>query len=327
MLKPLILFLLVPFATQDPRDVPDPVDLKAETIALQPKVITHFAIGAKGKVVYTVDKANTIRAWDIKKEEFLWETDPAPDTATTMALAVSEKTLATCLGAPAYSLYNLKDGTSEDGASGLATENMTTCIAFDPKGKWIWLGGSKGGATRLTPGSINGWSTRSLENGGTLSLALDAKAKQMAVGGKDGSVRFINPSSSKKEEETSFEIHKSGVTAVAFGPKGKVLAVGASDGSLALIELKKGEQLQKFEGHEAAITKLAIDPKGRWLVSGDIKGNLFMWNLEDGIEPAKLGVRARGPVAGIFFLNKGATLMTTTGNQSVQVWDLSELDD
>ena len=327
MLKPILLCLLALLATQDPRDAPDTVDLKAETIALHPEVMTCFAVDAKGEVLYSADAKNSLRAWDIKKGEFLWETDAMAGLAPIRELSVAGKLLITFLGEWTYQLWSLKDGSASEGATDAPMEGAASCMVADPRGKWLWLGNSAGGALRLQPGDQEGYSHYPDTNLGTFALALDSKAKQLAMGGGDGTVRFRNPSSTKADEENVIKVHTSRVTALTFGGKGKVLAVGAEDGTLRLIELKKGAELIEFEGHKVQVSKLAIDPKGRWLVSGDIEGNLFMWNLEDGRQPATLGVRARGPVAGIHFIGKGDTLLTTSGNQSVQVWDLSKLEE
>ena len=313
------------FLLHGPLQIEAPIELVPESVAPHPEAIVLLTLGLKGKVVYTADAANSLRAWDLKQGKFLWETDPQPGFVKKLALEVSKNALAVCEGAPAYSLVDLKDGSDLKGGSGVPVADIASCLAFDPRGRWVWLGFQGNGVGRLIPGNTRGWSKRKTENGGTWSLALDPKAKRLAVGGADGSVRFFDPSSAKRDEGKVFDLHKGRVTALAFGPKGKLLAAGAEDGALVLVDARKAKTRKALEGHEASICALAFDPRGRWLVSGDTLGRLLLWDLKEGGHPAAFLVEAQGPVAGIGFLDKGKALVTNSGGKEVQLWDLSAL--
>ena len=53
-------------------------------------------------------------------------------------------------------------------------------------------------------------------------VALDGKGKQLAVGGADGTVRFVNASSAKRDEKKVLENHGAPITALTWDGKGKL---------------------------------------------------------------------------------------------------------
>ena len=275
MYKTLLLCLattLSTLAAQDGREAPGPKQLEPTLIATHPEVITKLTVGVKGKVLYTADKVNSRRAWELKKERYLWESSPEPKMAVFQGFVAGEKALATCVGAPSYQLYDLKTGERTGKSTGLAIMAGMPCLAFDPKGKWLWLGSNEGGAVRLTPGSVNGWSKRGFPNGGTPCMALDSKAKQLALGGMDGTVRFIDPKSTQKDEDTTLEVHDAAVTALAFGPKGKLLLWNVEDAS------HPASLVAKAEGPVAGVHFLN---KGKGLVTTTGGKSVQLWDLSE----------------------------------------------
>ena len=134
MLEPLLLALVAGLVTTAQEEPPK---LTPESIAAHPESITRLALGLKGRLLYTAGADRALRAWSVKKGEFVWETKFAATTAPTLAMGIAEKTMATIVGAPAYGLWNLKDGSSESGATGAPVQGSAMCMAFDPKGRWI----------------------------------------------------------------------------------------------------------------------------------------------------------------------------------------------
>ncbi len=295
--------------------------------------IVHLALGPKGKTLVTVeapvmnkaDKRSScvMRAWDLKSEKQLWEASLTAPRIVDMG--VGTDMIATNVGMGMFEEYKLKDGERVGGIGGPGATSTFLCIAVDPKDRWVWMGSKQGGLVRLTPGNVNGWSKRGVDNGGTYSLAMDSKGKQLAIGGKDGSVRFANPVGAQVDEKKVFEVHKKAVTALTYDSKGRKLVVGSKGGELCMLEASKGKRTFDLSGHEDEIRSVAVDPKREWIASGDKDGVVLLWNYKGGEPAAKLMGEAEGPVADLLFIDKGKRLIGTRGGNRILVWDLSDL--
>lgn len=326
MFKALIIFLAASFiAFDDSRESTKPIQLIPEAIASHSSPIFHMMPGLKGKVLYTADRDNGLHAWDIKKGKFLWDAKDQSYSTPPIGMGVGKDHITLIHGVPSFGIYDIEDGSALPGAVGVMHTGSLLTMVFDPKGKWLWLSTSKGGAIRLTPGNVNGYSQRSLPNKGTMCMALGPKAKVLALGGQDGSVRFIEAGTTKKDEKKIFEVFDKPVSAIKINPKGKLLAVASESGDLHIVSLKKGKLELELEGHKDLIYALAFDPKGRWLASGDTKGNIHLWDLKKGGEPATFKTKLKDPVSDLHFLGKGEALVSASGGTDIQLWDLSEL--
>lgn len=312
-----LLLTLLALAPQDA--LPEVPSATVTTLAAQ---VTHLVPGPRAQVLYLVDADFGLRAWSLKQEGLLWEV--LMPSIPVVAMDVGQDSLVTTAGFAAFSQWSLEDGSAGSAIGGPDPRATTRCIAFDARDRWVWLGTSKG-LMRLQPGNVNGWSTRAMDNGGSLCFARDGKGKALGVGGEDGSVRFVNPTSARRDEKRVFEVHEQAVSALAFDPKAKKLAAGAKDGALFLLEAKKGKRLHELVAHEKALCALAFDPRGELLASGDRSGQVLLWDVKEGRQVAKLQCALEGRVAGLAFVDKGKRLIGTTGGEGVVAWDLSEL--
>lgn len=65
---------------------------------------------------------------------------------------------------------------------------------------------------------------------------------------------------------------------IAYGPGGAVALAGQDDEVLVL-NMRKGNKLDRFGGHDDIVTSVAISAIGDCAVSGDELGDLFYWNV------------------------------------------------
>lgn len=179
--------------------------------------------------------------------------------------------------------------------------------------------------TRVSP-EDGAWSVRTMENGGVTSAARDPNERLVAVGGRDGSIRFLNPVSARRDEKKVLEGHAAPVTALAYDDRASALASGDEEGVVHLWRVRGGRSLWTAEGRGSAVTALAVHRKGEWLAAGFADGSIVLHGTKDGAALATLQEADAGKsVSSLVVLDKGSTLAAAAGETSVSLWDLSEL--
>jgi WD40 repeat protein len=281
--------------------------------------ITQLVASDDGRFLYTATRQGEVQAFDLKKDELVWSVELGHPL---LAMDLGDEWIVFTFGPPTVTPLSVETGETKQGVGGPNLNEQTTCIVGDSKDRWAWLGSKEGTLVRLNPDNVNGWSRRSMKNGGVRSLARDGKEKLLAVGGEDGTIRFLNPKSASRDEKKVFEGHEAPVTALAFDAKGSALYSGDEKGVLRVWKVSNGKSLHALEGHGAAIATLASDPKGRWFASGDVDGRIVVWEAK--AAEKRIELDGEGGVAGLVFLGKSGQLAAPTGHR-VTIWDLSDL--
>lgn len=318
-----------------PTHVDDPIaELEPTVVAHHEAALKRLVLGRKGKVLYTIEgdpqaAAKTafplfeMQAWDLDKGKVLWSTELKGPAV--VGLDVGEDIIVANMGFMAAPSYSVEDGAHLNSIGAPNVMDKATCIAVDPKDRWVWIGASNGVLSRVDPTSVDGWAKRGSGNDGVTCLAMDAKGKKLAIGGSDGTVRFVDPSGGQVDKKKVFEVFENGVSAMIYYPKGSKLIVGAADGGLQVIDAGKGKRSLELVGHDKKISALAVDGKRKWIASGDAKGSVRLWDYKSGETVATLKGEATGAVAGLVFDSKRKRLLGTCGGKELLAWDLSEL--
>ena len=303
------LVLAAPFS-QEPELPTHAIDVGEEELA-------SFAFGPKGKQLFTAHEGAFLKSWSLKKDELLWSQPDGAIPARWIDVD-GDGMVFTAYGAPYFNRYDPKTGESDGGVGGPTPTVGVTGIAADPKGRWAWLAMAGGGYQRLTPGNVNGWSKRGLENGRSTCIA--ASDKLVAIGGEDGAVWTAKASNADPEKELLG--HEGPVNAVAFGPKGKLLVSGGEDRTVRVWSASKGKLQHTLEGHGAPVRFVAVDPKAKLVASVDADGTIRVWSAKEGEVVATLS--AGGEPKGLEFRPGAAALAVGVGT-TITIWDLSEL--
>jgi|GEM_PF-3347285 len=291
--------------------------------------IVAMAIDGSGKKIFTLFEDGSISAWDVKKRKLLWsQSHEMPK----VGIAVGREHVVTTILAPGMLVMRMiaiENGEeTSKGNVGLPAKSgrrsrTPTCLAFDRKERWVWIGDDGGIMSRLTPGNANAWNRRVMDNGGVTCIAVDKKWKKMAVGGRNGTIRFINPVSATRDEKKIFEGHSGGITALAWDAKAFRLATASSSGELWIWSASSGKILKKLEEQEDPVCSLVFDPKGKRLAAGNGAGAVRIYNLKDGALAASLETEDASPVTGLAHVDKGKTLVTASA--IITFWDLTKI--
>jgi WD40 repeat protein/DNA-binding SARP family transcriptional activator len=108
------------------------------------------------------------------------------------------------------------------------------------------------------------------------SAALSPDDRTMLVGGRDGSVRFLDLVTGKSRAASA--LHDSAVVRASFSADGRTAITGGEDNRVIVwnVEGAAGETLA---GHATQITGLAISRDGQTLYTGALDGKVIKWDL------------------------------------------------
>ncbi len=288
------------------------------------KPILQLAATDDGSMLLTSCEGSKVQAWSRKQERVAWSIE-LPKGGRAMHLDAGEESVAYALGYPGATVHSLKDGKRLSNVGGSASiEEYATCLAFDSKGRWAWVGTQMGVAHRVIPSDVGSWSRRPLKNEGITCCALDARDKWLALGGKDFSIRFINSESASTDDDKIFVGHEQPVSALVFDPKGAKLVSGDESGKLIVWTVTSGKPSPAWSAHTKRVQSLAMHPQGKWVASAGADGSIELWDLGSRERLRTLAPAGPSAVVSLAVLDKGKSLASAAGT-AVTLWDLSQL--
>ncbi len=127
--------------------------------------------------------------------------------------------------------------------------------------------------------------------------------------------------------------HTDDILSIGFSPDSRILASGSRDKTIRLWDVNTGQHKQTFTAQdwiddqfdeEGRVWKIAFSPDGKTLASGMWRGPIHLWDTVTGQQKTTLTGHTRW-VQHLLFSEDGRTLISTSGDQTVLVWDLTEL--
>lgn len=312
-------------------------DLTFDEVVSHSHPIMEIASNSDSDRFFSVDMMGVVTEWDVASGEALASSEKhllgdERVIGSVFHLSVGEKTIVrTGPGpVPSFETIDLVSGKaysgmgSSLGSRDMSDMNATKSVLADPKDRWVWVGAEHGMA-RLMTGKGSGWSQRGIKNGGSTALAMDPKAKEIAVGGQDGTVRFIGNSSCDVDEKDVFEGHTEPICSVLWHPKGKLVASASGTDKILLHNRRNGKIDSTLQVEGASFQCLAFHPKGKWLAAGTKDGRVFVWELKKGeLVAASAETRKRRPIRTLVVWDKGDRLLAASG-KGVLGYDTSDV--
>ena len=116
------------------------------------------------------------------------------------------------------------------------------------------------------------------------------------------------------------------VTAIGFAPCGDVLAVGTADGRVRLWESTTGRTVNDIAASSERVYCVAFSRDGEILASGGSDGTPRLWrNWRDASCWGDELVGHSDVISAIMFPPDGRTVITSSHDCTLRVWDLREL--
>jgi WD40 repeat protein len=107
--------------------------------------------------------------------------------------------------------------------------------------------------------------------------ALSPNDRTMVLGGRDGSVRFLDLATGNIRIASGR--HTGGVVRAAFSADGRTAITGGEDSRVIVWNVGRAAPDETLEGHTAPVTALAISHDGQTLYSAALDGKVIVWDL------------------------------------------------
>ena len=112
---------------------------------------------------------------------------------------------------------------------------------------------------------------------GAEQAALSPDDRTLLVGGRDGSVRFLDLNTGKLRRASGR--HTGAVVESAFSEDGRTAITAGEDGQLIVWDVKRAAAGEALEGHAGQITGLAISRDSSTLYTTGLDGKVLIWDL------------------------------------------------
>ena len=112
---------------------------------------------------------------------------------------------------------------------------------------------------------------------GAEQAALSPDDRTLLVGGRDGSVRFLDLNTDKVRRASGR--HAGAVVESAFSEDGRTAITAGEDGELIVWDVQRAAASETLEGHAGQITGLAISRDSSTLYTTGLDGKVLIWDL------------------------------------------------
>jgi WD40 repeat protein len=121
-------------------------------------------------------------------------------------------------------------------------------------------------------------------------------------------------------------VHQGGVEAICFGGDERTLLVGGSDATVRIWNLESGEPIHDFKKQAEKASSAGSSQAGNLLAVGmwSDAPHIRLWRRDTFSDYATLRGHFDG-VTGLAIFRDGKTLISSSGDQTVRIWDLSTL--
>jgi eukaryotic-like serine/threonine-protein kinase len=149
-------------------------------------------------------------------------------------------------------------------------------------------------------------------------LTCSPEGRRLATYSRQGVVRIVSVETGKVEHVfPGFDPHRG---RLVFSPDGRRLAAGVRQGRVPIIDLDTGNEVLEIE-MERSGNALAFSPDGA-ILAGKVGSRVALWNSRTGELMGELdGHGSR--ISEVVFRNDGKTLVSSSEDQTIRVWDLA----
>jgi WD40 repeat protein len=162
--------------------------------------------------------------------------------------------------------------------------NSITCLAFDPRGRFLFCGSSDRHLGRVgpLPDWRVTWAPQECHGEGLWCLACSPDGEVVATGGLDGVVKLHDSQSLTTFRE--WDLGTGPVYSLAFSPDGKTQAAGTERwpgrSQLRFWDVATGRERISWPADNGQMRGLAFSRDGQTLLTGTTGGSVRLWHLD-----------------------------------------------
>ncbi|MGP3911464.1 nSTAND1 domain-containing NTPase [Nonomuraea sp. 10N515B] len=289
--------------------------------------VTGLVFSPDGSIIATGSDDETVRLWDTASRRQLGAPITRPKysclSGTKLAFSPDGRTLATaCLSTVRF--YDV--ATHREVGAPLDQESVVTAFAYNPDGKTIVTGDSKGVVRQWdatthrphgTPIRHPGDESRDATSVKGVTFSRDGKI--LATAGGDATIRLWDTATSRRLG-VPFAGHTQPVTDVAISPDGTTLATVSWDRTGRLWDMATHKQIGRLKDRTAGYESIAFSPDGTRIVTGGDSGRTVVW---DTVSRQQMFVLADNfsSVNGVAFSPDGKLLAAASDDGDVRLAD------
>jgi hypothetical protein len=192
-------------------------------------------------------------------------------------------------------------------------------LALTPDGRWLISAGGEGHITLWDIASLTPKLTLTQHQDWVSALDISADGQRLASAGWDCTIRLWQLPAGRLLQ--TFKAHDDRINALVLHPTGEHVISGGQDGQVKVWHLGPPLTCDTLYTAPDSITALALSPDARWLAVGTEGNVLTVWRGTTGDCISRL---AHGwGVVEIAFAPDGKTLITSSRDETVSVWQLS----
>lgn len=288
-----------------------------------PELVTHVAYSPDGRLLASSGWGETVRVWDTKT----WQALPRVLRGT---YGVSFSPRGDLLAASTGNTIASWQVSDWQPRAELKLDEVDSDMAlFSPDGRTLATNADPNPVTRA---HVTLWDLVEQRPvvpalpGRTLAFSPDGRT--LAASGEEwNEVRLLDAQG--HATGPILGTHGGPVRCLAFSPDGNWLASGAEDDSLVLWDVRRRREVARWRSaHGGRVNVVAFNAQGTILASAGGGGSILLWNVEtlESIEKLPTGGSGavNGPVFGLSFSPDGRTLVSTTGDDRIIVWNLTD---
>ncbi|MCH8828790.1 MAG: hypothetical protein IID45_04355, partial [Planctomycetes bacterium] len=271
-------------------DEPIDFETRSQTLQFDPLEVRCIAVSKDGKIMATGHgrwtTAGAVRVWDVKTNTELWSFK-APRGIASVKISADGSLLASSCWDRTVQIRSIK---TQKVITSIESLNNVARVDFSPDGTML--------ATATESNALQLWKPRT--------------GKEIGKFGGE-----------------SFRMQQ-----VAFSPDGKLIAAGGGNfsnprnGRVAIWDVKTRKQLAVYKDHSQPVIGVAFSPDSKMLASGGFSGVVVLRKWERTPDKSsKLTLSGhRGSLECLAFSPDGKTLVSTSHDDTIRLWDVEEGD-
>ncbi|MFN4261912.1 MAG: WD40 repeat domain-containing protein, partial [Gemmataceae bacterium] len=166
--------------------------------------------------------------------------------------------------------------------------------------------------------------------GPVVCVALTQDETTLATASHDLTVKIWDMATGK--EKVTLQGHEGYVSSVVWAADGKTLFSGSHDRTVKVWDVAAKKELATLKGEEGPVHCIALSRDGKTLAVGgahwpgsenSILGKVTLWDVASGKEAAHLKGH-KGIIKALAFTPDGSTLVSSSEDGTVKIWDLAE---